>query len=182
MQLVWNGELISSYNPFKRAKSYYDFNELEENVDSILWKMKSFFSNIQNVYGYNIRHESVKDSILVSTFDISKGYPSTQFIYSLIEQLKKYIKSQSAEETGFPMLNISAADSSNNYTTKVAIPVNKKLSSSGKIQYKWMLGGGNILVTDVRGGNDEINKAFQQVENYMSDRRYVAPAIPFLYS
>jgi hypothetical protein len=120
----------------------------------------------------------VTDSILISTYSHSKNYPSTNFIYGLIDQLKKYIASQSAKETGFPMLNINTTDSIN-YLTRVAIPVNRKLPSSGNISYKWMLSGGNILVTDVKGGPSSINNAFDQVENYVNDYHHFAPAIPF---
>jgi hypothetical protein len=180
LEFLWTGELISSYNPIKRIKGYYKFIALQEDIDSILVKIKTFFSSTKNIYGYNIRRETVKDSLLVSTFGTSKAYPTIEFIYSMIDDLKKYIKTQAAQETGFPMLNVNAVDSNNTYVTKVAIPVNKKLQSSGKIEYKWMLGRGNILVTEVKGGNGAIEKAFRQVENYMSDRQYVAPAIPFL--
>jgi hypothetical protein len=81
-------------------------------------------------------------------------------------------------ETGFPMLNIYKTDSVN-YLTRVAIPVDKKLPSSGNISYKWMLGGGNILVTDVRGGPFSIDSAFQQLEYYVHDYNRTSPAIPF---
>ena len=122
----------------------------------------------------------MKDSILVSTYGIFKNYPSTEDIYNLIGKLKTYIKNESAEETGLPMLNIITPDSTGNYIAKVAVPVNKRLPSFGNITYKWMLAGGNILVTEVKGGKSEIDKAFAQIENYISDRGYVAPAIPFL--
>ena len=42
-----------------------------------------------------------------------------------------------------------------------------------------MLPGGNILITEVKGGPEEIKKAYRQVELYISDFQRVAPAIPF---
>ena len=42
-----------------------------------------------------------------------------------------------------------------------------------------MLGGGNILVTEVKGGKAEINKAYKQIMNYMADHSRTPPAIPF---
>ena len=177
-ELNWQASISTSYNPLKRLKIYFTSKRISKDLASLLKKMQSFFSETKNVYGYDIRREHVKDSILVSTYSISVTYPSTTSIYDLIDLLKKYIVNQSAAETGYPMLNISKADSIH-YLTRVAIPVNKKLPSLGTISYKWMLGGGNILVTDVKGGPASINDAFSQVENYVNDYHRIAPAIPF---
>ena len=177
-ELHWQASIPATYNPLKRLQIYFKANKISNDIASLLKKMQSFFSETKNVYGYDIRHELVKDSILVSTYKESKGYPSTEFIYDLIDQLKKYISSHSAKETGAPMLNINSKDSVN-YTTRVAIPVDKKLPTSGNISYKWMLGGGNIFVVDVPGGPFAINKAFEQLENYVQDHRRTPPAIPF---
>jgi hypothetical protein len=177
-ELHWQASIPTTFNPLKRLQIYFKANKISNDIASLLKKMKSFFSETKNVYGYDIRHELVKDSILVSTYAESKTYPSTEFIYALIDQLKKYISSNAAKETGLPMLNIYRKDSVN-YTTRVAIPVDKKLPTSGNISYKWMLGGGNILVTDVQGGSFSVNSAFQQLENYVQDHQRTAPAIPF---
>jgi hypothetical protein len=42
-----------------------------------------------------------------------------------------------------------------------------------------MLGGGNILITEVKGGPASIKKAFNEMETYITDYRRTAPAIPF---
>jgi hypothetical protein len=76
------------------------------------------------------------------------------------------------------MLHITTSDSLQ-FTTRVAIPVNKKLPGSGSISYRWMLGGGNILVTEVKGGPYSIRQAFRQLEYYVVDHRRIAPAIPY---
>ena len=178
VKLLWGARMPTSYNPLKRFQIYLKSRELSNDIQAILGKMQTYFSKIENVYGYEIRNASVVDTALISTFAISKGYPNTEFIYSLIDQLKKYIILHSTKETGFPMLNISTTDSIN-FLTKVAIPTEKELPSSGNISYKWMLGGGNILVTDVRGGRASIANAFQQVENYVNDYQHKSPAIPF---
>jgi len=177
-ELIWQASVPTTYNPLKRLKIYFKTKKIRNDIAALLKKMQSFFSETKNVYGYDIRHELVKDSTLVSTYSESKSYPSTEFIYDLIDQLKKYISSNAATETGFPMLNINRKDSIN-YVTRVAIPVDKKLPTSGNISYKWMLGGGNIFVVDVQGGPFSINKAFEQLENYVQDHRRTPPAIPF---
>ena len=75
-------------------------------------------------------------------------------------------------------MNLYKKDSSV-YLVRVAIPVDKKLPTSGNISYKWMLGGGNILITDVKGDKKEIRNAFDQTNLYISDHNKVTPAIPF---
>lgn len=177
-QLIWTGSIPASYNPFKRAQTYFASKKIENDIASILRQMQSFFSKQENVYDYSIEHSIVTDSLLVSTYSTVKGYPSVEFVYTLIDQLKKYIAGQGAKETGFPMLNVSTNDSIE-FLTRVAIPINKRLPSSGNISFKEMLGQGNILVTEVRGGPTTVREAFQQMGNYISDYHQSSPAIPF---
>lgn len=174
----WVANIQTTNNPLKRVEQYFFARQLEKDMKVILEKMKNFYSDPENIYELNIQEVAVVDSILVSTFSIAAGYPSTTYIYNLIERLKQYIKSQAAEETGFPMLNVNTADSIK-YLTRVAIPVNKKLNGTGDITYKRMLGGGNILVTEVKGGPSVINKALFQLEKYVNDYERTSPAIPF---
>lgn len=175
---VWDAAVPTSYNPIKRLQIYFDVKNLKNNFNSILQKIKTFFSVTGNLYEFNIRNEKVVDSNLVSTFENTKDYPTMEFAYSLIDKLKQYISSKGAKETGYPMLNISTTDNIT-WLTRVAVPADKKLESSGNISYKWMLGGGNILITEVNGGPGRINKAMEQVENYIKDYQRIAAAIPF---
>jgi len=178
VHLIWLAQSTTSTKPLKRLQLYFKSKDLNNDMDTILVKMQSFFSKPQNIYGTQIQSTLVSDSLLVSTFASSKNYPSTEFIYGLISQLKNYIAGQSAKETGNPMLHITTADSTN-YLTRVAIPVERRLKPSGNISYKWMMGGGQILVTEVKGGPAAIHKAFQQMESYVRDHNRTAPAIPF---
>jgi hypothetical protein len=76
------------------------------------------------------------------------------------------------------MLNLYRGNDST-YFAKVALPVDRHLRNFGDIQYRWMLKGGNILVTEVVGGPHKIERAFKEMENYVQDHQRVAPAIPF---
>jgi ribosomal protein L21E len=178
VHLIWIGQSITSSNPFKRLQLYQELKELNSNMEGILETMRSYFSKQENIYGRSIQQIPVTDSVLVSTYGNSKGYPTTEFIYGLIDELEIYASSQSTKETGFPMLHVTTTDSVN-FLTRVALPVEKRLPSSGNISYKWMMAGGKILVTEVKGGPAIIQKAFRELENYVHDHRRVAPAIPF---
>jgi hypothetical protein len=165
-------------NPLKRVKTYFASRKLKQCLPEILQALHKTYLNGAHLYDYAIRKDHVTDPNFIFTSEEMKGYPSVEKIYSLIDQLKMYIKAQSATETGFPMQNITTSDSLN-YLVRVAIPVNKKLPDTDKFKYKWMPGGGNMLVTEVKGGQIEVNKASVQLLNYISDYNRTAPAIPF---
>lgn len=117
------------------------------------------------------------DSNYIFTSATSANYPVTDTIYKMIDRLKNYVSKNGAKETGYPMLNIFKERES--YIVKVALPVDKKLTNSGDIKYRWMLKGGNILIAEVKGGSYQIEKAFKEMANYVEDHNRVAPAIPF---
>ncbi len=180
VNLDWEAQMLTSSNPFERLKIYLASKKISNDMAALINQMQAFLSSQSNVYGgIDIRQQSVVDSTLISTYDSIKGYPSVEFIYGLIDKLRKYTSSQQAVVTGNPMLNIFTKDSIE-YIVKVALPVNKKLPSNGNISYKWMLPGGNILVTEVKGDALAINKAFEQVELFVNDYGRDAPAISFL--
>lgn len=167
-----------SNNPLKRIKTWYKSKKLDDSFSKILESLRNTYSKTVNVYDFDIQKRLVVDSILIFTSEEIKGYPSVEKVYALVDRLRAYVKSKSAKETGFPMQNIYTADSIN-YMLKVAIPVDQRLPDSGNIHYKWMLGGGNILITEVKGGAAQINNAYKQITNYISDYGRTAPAISF---
>ena len=176
--IFWEGSTKSPSSPFNRIGTYLSAVKIKKDMGVILDSLTTYYSKQQNIYGIEIRKEKVVDSTLLQNFTVSKGYPDIDLIYTLIDQLQEYTASQSAKQTGFPMLNISTEDSIT-YITKVAIPVDKRLASSGNMTYKWMLGRGNILVADVKGGPAAIRYAFEKIEEYVSDTKRIPPAIPF---
>ena len=177
--LNWNAELATSYNPIKRVKIYLRATEIKQDLKVLLKSMQSHFSKLENTYGIILEEVPVVDSTLIFISDSSKGYPSTKFIYSLLDKLKNYSTKQGAKQSGHPMLNVYTVDSIS-FLVKVALPVNKKLKDEGSIKYKWMLGGGKILISDVTGETSKVDHAIKQLEYYLLDYNRVAPAIPFM--
>lgn len=177
-QLEWTGSMITSYNPVKRFLAYQEAKKLSQDMNRILKNIQTFYSKPENIYGIEIQRAYVSDSFLIATSGQSTGYPSSQYIYSLIDQLRKYAYRQSAKESGYPMLNVKTSDSIN-FDVKVAIPTDKLLPSSGNILQKQMLGRGNILVAEVKGGVSATLHAFQQLQHFVDDYQYKTPAIPF---
>lgn len=177
-KLQWVGSVPIASNAFERFFTYRQARELNRDMNIILEKMHTFYLSPKNVYGYDIKTTLVMDSFLIVTSGISKGYPSTPFIYSLIGQLRNYSATQSAKQTGYPMLNITTDDSLS-YDVKVALPTDKMLRSSGNILQKSMPGRNIILKTDVIGGMDHYTHALEQIKQYAEDHQLKAPAIPF---
>ena len=176
--IVVETELPSSADPFKRVQSYLAARKVKRSISAILQSINNTYSRVEALYGYNIQKKSVEDSNLVFTSETMKGYPGYDKIYSMVDELKSYINRHAAKETGYPMLNVFSRDSQD-YLVKVAIPVDRRLPDSGTINYRWMLGGGNILITEIKGGQNEISKAYEQILHYISDYQRIAPAIPF---
>lgn len=177
-QLEWTGSMVTSYNPVKRFLRYLEAKNIRQDMNGILKSIKRFYSKPENVYGIEIQKSYVSDSFLIATSGQCKGYPTNQYIYNLIDQLRKYAIRQLAKETGYPMLNVNTLDSIN-FDVRVAIPIDKLLPSSGDILQKRMLGGGFILVAEVKGGVSVTLKALQQLQRFVEDYQYRAPAIPF---
>ena len=178
VKLYWEAVIATSKNPITRLQQYLSSRQIKKDMSILLNKIETFFSKPYNIYGIDIREELVVDSLLLSTYDSVKNYPSTEFIYSLIDKLKKYIDARDATITGDPMLNIFTKDSIT-YLVKVALPVNKKLPASGNITYKWMLPGGKILVTDITGDSKNVDRASRQMLLFVNDYQKIAPAISF---
>lgn len=178
ISLVWQGGMGTSYNPILRIKRYRNAKRLMESFETLLQQMLAYYDIPQNLYGADIRLESVKDSTLISTYSFSDNYPTPDIVYGLIDQLKSYTAQQEAKETGYPMLNIHKTDTAG-YIVRVAIPVSKRLPTKGRMEYKWMLGGGRILVTDVTGGPWTIAHRLTQVETYISENNLNVPAISY---
>jgi len=178
IKLEWDMSISTTSNPLKRLQLYFASSTIANDIHAVLTSIQSYYANTERTYGLDIRRESVKDSSLVFTLDSSKGYPSTEKIYSMIDQLSKYIDSHSAIATDAPMLNVYTVDKIN-YVIKAAVPTSKILPSNGKINYRWMLPHGNILVAEVRGDRAKVDSAFNIMENYIADYDLASPAIPY---
>lgn len=174
----FHSSFTSSSNPVKRIIAYFNAQKIKKNADDMLASIGNYYSEIKNLYHYPITKDHVVDSTLLFTDREVKGPPTSATIYAMVDELKAYISKNNAKETGYPMLNVFTKDSIS-YLVKVAIPVDKKLPDSGNIRYRWMLGGGNILITEVKGGPGEIKKAYQYIDQYVEDHQRIAPAIPF---
>ena len=162
---IWEYQIHSSLNPFKRIKDYREAVATRQAMHDILLHMKMFLDKTENVYGIDIHVEMSKDSTLITTKFRTKAYPTTEEIYHSISSLKTYIHNNKATENNFPMLHVEKHD---DFETMVAIPVNKQLKSSGKFIFKRFVPW-KVLVARVQGGDSTLNRSFKEFKSYIQD-------------
>jgi effector-binding domain-containing protein len=172
----WKYSLPASEANNNKIKKYFRSKEIKKQFEQKLQDLKSFVESPLNIYGLDIKQEKVKDSSFISIRTKLTAYPTTDVIYNLVDQLNNYIKESGAKATGDPMLHVF--EMKDEYEIMVALPVNKNLPAKGNIQPKRMVLG-NILVAEVRGGDETVRKGFREFENYVNDYGKTSPAIPF---
>ncbi|MDB5229973.1 MAG: GyrI-like protein [Chitinophagaceae bacterium] len=174
----WETNYKASTNPFVRIKQYLYAKKLENAFTSVLSKIKSYVQSSANVYGFDIQKEKVAYEYVTTSAATFNHDPLPKEIYSLVGVITSYVEQNGGKVIGYPILNITSADSAH-FETRIAIPTNKKLSSTNTILSKWMMKGGYILTTEVKGGKRNIEQAMQQVNQFLIDNHYSRIAIPF---
>lgn len=172
----WKYTLETNSNPINKINLYRVTRNLNGNLIDILKSMKGFLESNLKVYGMNIDEVKVKDTILVSTKFSAAKYPTTLEIYKIIDSIKNYISQHNAAETNAPMLHIW--QDSGEYKTTIAIPVNKEIPENKVFSIKRMVPG-NILVSEVKGGDYTSTEGLRQLGLYVTDNNFSSPAIPF---
>jgi uncharacterized protein YqgV (UPF0045/DUF77 family) len=172
----WKYNLPASEANNNKIKKYLRSKEIKKQFEQKLQDLKSFVESPLNIYGLDIKQEKVKDSSLISIRTTLNSYPSTEDIYKLVDQLTEYIKESGAQQTDHPMMHVLQINEK--YEMMIAIPVNKNLPAKGNIQPKRMVLG-NILVAEVRGGNETVRTGLKEFDNYVIDYGKTSPAIPF---
>lgn len=175
--LDWKCTLATSINPITRILKYAEAEKIRNNMTGILSNLSSYLDDQKNIYGVKFNLVMSKDSTMVLTKKISKKYPTTSDIYELVTKLKKYIASENAKESNYPMLHVKVLDDST-YETMVAIPVNKRLTGNSTISYSHFVPW-KVITAEVIGGNKTVNEALKQMKIFISDYQISAMAIPF---
>jgi len=168
------------YNPIDRIKALFFSSRLKVSYGEILTKLSNYYTLEKNLYDLDIKESNVQVEYITTHAQTFSHDPTVHEIYSLIDQVKSYVKDQGGAETGFPMLHVSEI-STGQYFTQVGIPTNKKLDDFKTIKSKRMLKGGYILTALVIGNQQKISNAKKQMEFYKHDHNKVTAAIPYEY-
>lgn len=175
--IVWEGSIATGLNPFKKIAIYFDEEKKLKSINDILGNIKQYLNLEENVYGIVIRKELIKDSILMYLKRTYTSYPDDKNIYETINTINKYLVSKGAQQRSYPMLNITKTNNAA-YETKVALPIDKYIDGEGNIELKNLILG-NILVTEVKGGQATILNAANAIERYITDHQLSSPGVPY---
>lgn len=167
-------------NPVERIKGLFLSSQLKEIFNDILNHLAGHFSLIRNLYGVDISESSVLFEYVATTSKTLDHRARVSEVYEVVDELKDYIRQNHAEEKGFPMLHENSFKPNEHYI-QVAIPIDRQLPDKGMIKSKWLLKGGQILKTEVKGNRKKIAKAMTQVEYYIQDHNHARVAIPYQY-
>jgi hypothetical protein len=180
--IQWQCGLPAGLNPLKRFFQYLNARRIKNNMKEILDQFVPFVEQKEHVYGVNIDISSTKDTLLISTQNIQKTYPTTAEVYALIGKLRQYISLHQSSETGYPMLNIKQLDSGWN-RVRVAIPIHKlvvdyaQIGKDGFSEERMV--PGHFVTTQFTGGDSTVQEVFRQIRLYSLDYSKVPVAIPF---
>ena len=173
----WNCEIPAGNNPLTRLSRHNQAVEISKNMKAVLMNLKNYVSEPQNVYGVSIFRTSIRDTNMLSTRFTSSTYPTTEEIYSNFDVIKKSIRKQNSEISGYPMMNIRKLET-DSFETQVAIPTKTWLNNDGKIFYRKMVPG-NFLCSIVTGGPFTVNESMKQLNYFLKDNNKTQMASPF---
>lgn len=176
--LQWKCKLGGSGGFFDRIRNYRQSQEAGDAMEGLLNAAAAFLSKKENVYGIAIREGTTQDSCLAVTRVELKAYPSSKDMYAVVEQVRAFLRSEGARETGYPMVNVTTVTDSGIYKMMVALPVDRVLRKKGEL-YGTRLVPGKYLIADVKGGEASVKNALQELQDYIQDYRRTVMAIPF---
>ena len=171
-KVYWQSEL-PGYN---RLTGYSALKELQHKINLALDSLKEFTENTENVYGIDIKQQTTKDTLLLTSRFTTRSYPGVNDVYPYINELKKTVLSMNAQPVGDPMLNVTRVDSSL-YKCMIAIPVNKILDDPSFVR----MIPGRFLTAQIKGGPYTIRHAHEMMQQYFKDYQRTSMAIPFEY-
>ncbi|MFC0514909.1 hypothetical protein ACFFGT_11895 [Mucilaginibacter angelicae] len=178
VKITWNASIKKGTGSFPPLVDNFKLPGIEKQIEAISKHLKLFLENEKNAYGYKIYLKAAQDTVLLTSTTLSSFYPSIPDIYNIIGDLKKQANAGKAEETNYPMMNVTKI-TENQYQVSVAIPINKSIPPSAKTAINNIPKGGNLLVADVQGGANTVKDALEQIKIYMKDHRLISPAMPF---
>jgi hypothetical protein len=176
-ELYWDFGLPAGGRPIARIEHYLFGRKVSRDMENILFHLRDFLENKENVYGVKIEPATTQDSFLVAIRAIFSYDPSIGDIYGLLHAVERWVKKEGAHETGYPMLNITRLGDGRRQM-EVAVPVDRKIKDEG-VFYSRKMVPGHYLMTEVKGGMAVIDRAFGQMQNYVNDYQKTTMAIPF---
>jgi hypothetical protein len=172
-------KLPGGKGPFNSMGAYHRAKLLRENLDSVISAFSHFITIGRNVYGVDIVHAMSDDSILVTLSGYTPAYPTTDYIYTLIDSVRAYVDGAGAVAHNYPMLNVASV-ANHQFRTMVALSVNKRLAGNSRILVKRFVPW-KMIEGDVRGGAHSADRAMDQLYLFRDDYHLSIMSIPFQF-
>ena len=176
--LFWNPTIVISESLSEKLLNPFGKNEVKNNISLLLDSMKNYFDNPINIYGFRARFSQVTDPHLISIKKEYAQYPTTNEIYETITKLEAFATLNGAKKTNAPMMNAHKNEEANGFDVMIALPINMPLEASEDFLPKFMIQG-ILLEAEVKGGIANVEKCLAQFNNFLSDYKLSAPAIPY---
>lgn len=175
--IEWEYNMQTGNNPFTRIARYQEAKQLKTHMDSMMFKLNAFLNDLDRVYGTAVRKAQLPDRPLLSKLVVLNREPHANDAYALLSEVKAAARQQNDSAVG-PAMKYSSRLDSTHYELMVAIPTSRMLKTKGDFVAKGLVGG-NLIATEVRGGEAALQRAWEGIRQYKADYRLSSPAIPF---
>jgi effector-binding domain-containing protein len=176
--ISWFCDFQTSYNPLQRWLDYNEAVKIKKASATLIQHINEFVEHPINVYGFDIKEITLKDTILISTKFVSKSMPTNEQIYKAAKELTAYLKSYNKTALENPMVTVFE-NNTNNFTVRVGISIDGEIPANEKFTIKKMPVFGKMFVTDVTGNQSTIRDGYAAVKLFLLDSKRPSPAVPF---
>lgn len=152
---------------------------LARDAEVSLDSLKAFLGDPGRLYGFPIRNESVVDtSFLFAKKTINKKDFAAEN-RAIYDMLIREAERRGAGYNGVRIFHFEDAGQKRNIYASIGITRNVETRESDPVSLKKMPFQMNLLTLDYKGLYKDLPKAYQALENYRQDYRFVTMAIPF---
>ena len=174
----WFFEIKSDWNPLHRWSDYQEAKKIKNATAQLLNEIKTFVEQPVNIYGFDIKEISLKDTLLMVTKFKCDKRPTNAQIYTATDELSKYLNQFNVKAINNPMVTI-LDNQTYDYTVMVGLSINSKIPETEKFTLKRMPVNGKMFVAEVTGGSSTIQNGYSALKNYLLDSKRPSPAVPF---
>jgi len=174
----WFFEIKSDWNPLHRWNDYQEAKKIKNATAQLLNEIKTFVEQPVNIYGFDIKEISLKDTLLMVTKFKCDKRPTNAQIYTATDELSKYLNQFNVKAINNPMVTI-LDNQTYDYTVMVGLSINSKIPETEKFTLKRMPVNGKMFVAEVTGGSSTIQNGYSALKNYLLDSKRPSPAVPF---